>query len=258
MAWVRVETSVPRHHKFLKAGPAPSWLWLCGLAYCQEGLTNGFIPFEALPMLGVPKSAHRLAAALVSCGLWETADGGWRIHDYLEHNRSSEEVGEIKDKRREYGKLGGRPKKGSEKPPVKANEKPDAFTARNPSVAVAASDAVAVVGSVEGGLGETDPFGAFFAAYPESRRKGGYRVETLFSEALTRHGQTIGSLLIALDNHKRSEQWQTPKLIPGMDVWLSEKRWGQRLDPPKSGGTTTRTSGNLEAARRFIERGGAA
>lgn len=255
MAWVRVESSVPRHRKFLKAGPAPSWLWLCGLAYCQEGQTDGFIPFEALPMLGVPKSAHRLAASLVAAGLWETAEGGWRIHAYLEHNRSSEEIEEIKDKRREYGKLGGRPRKAS----VKANEKPDTFTPQNPSVVVAASVAAAVPVLKEGGLGETaDPFGVFHGAYPVSRRKGGYRVETLFSDALTRYGQTLASLLEALDNHTRSEQWQSPKLIPGMDVWLEEKRWNQRLDPPSSVGTTSRTAGNVEAARRFIERGGAA
>ena len=44
MAWVRIESSVARHKKFQQAGPAASWLWLCGLLYCQEGLTDGVIP----------------------------------------------------------------------------------------------------------------------------------------------------------------------------------------------------------------------
>lgn len=107
MAWIRVESSVSRNKKFVKAGPAPSWLWLCGLAYCQEGLTDGFIPAEALPYLGV-KNARQLAAHLVSAGLWEVAEGGWRVHDYLQHNKSAAEILGIKQDRRASGSSGGR------------------------------------------------------------------------------------------------------------------------------------------------------
>src|SRR3990167_8457002 len=110
MAWIKVESSVARNRKFVKAGPAPSWLWLCGLAYCQEGLTDGFIPSEALNYLGV-KNARPLAGHLVSAGLWDVVDGGWQVHDYLEHNRSASDVDAIRVKRGSGGKLGGRPKK---------------------------------------------------------------------------------------------------------------------------------------------------
>jgi 5-methylcytosine-specific restriction endonuclease McrA len=80
MAWMKVETSVSRNRKFVKAGPGPSWLWVCGLAYCQEGLTDGFIPTEALPYLGVPRhNVHRCARVLVANGLWVVTDGGWRV-----------------------------------------------------------------------------------------------------------------------------------------------------------------------------------
>ena len=40
------------------------------------------------------------------------------------------------------------------------------------------------------------------------------------------------ALMAALENHLSSAQWADPKLVPGMDTWLNEERWRQRLDPP--------------------------
>jgi len=108
MAHVRIETSVPRHRKFLAAGPAASWLWLAGCCYCNEGLTDGHIPAMALPTLGVP-GAVKLAHRLVEVGLWERDTDGWRVHDYLAHNRTADQVKSIRDARAAGGKLGGRP-----------------------------------------------------------------------------------------------------------------------------------------------------
>jgi len=107
MAWVRIESSVARHRKFQQAGPAASWLWLCGLAYCQEGLTDGVIPVEALPYLGV-KAPTKLAAALVTAGLWEACTDGWRVHDYLDWNQEASAIRRMHDDRRKAGSDGGR------------------------------------------------------------------------------------------------------------------------------------------------------
>jgi hypothetical protein len=80
---------------------------VCGLAYCQEGLTDGFIPLEALPYLGV-KSPSKHVSVLVKAGLWETCDGGWRVHDYLQHQKSATEIGRIVEWRQRAGAEGGR------------------------------------------------------------------------------------------------------------------------------------------------------
>lgn len=110
MAYMMVESSIRAHRKFLRAGPAASWLWLCGLGHCQDGLTDGFIAAEAIEFLGVKKPVP-LAKTLVEVGLWEEVPGGWRMHDYFDHNKPAEQVREIMRKRREGGKLGGRPPK---------------------------------------------------------------------------------------------------------------------------------------------------
>lgn len=107
MAHIQVEASVRTHRKFLQAGPAASWLWLCSVGYSQDGLTDGFIPFEALNYLGV-KAPQHLKAKLVEVGLWELADGGWQIHDYAKHNRTAAQVNGIKQAKRAAGAAGGR------------------------------------------------------------------------------------------------------------------------------------------------------
>lgn len=101
------------HDKFLTAGPAAAWLWLCGIGYCQDGLTDGFIPASAIDFLGV-KRPLPLVQRLVEVRLWDAVDGGWRVHDYLEHNKSGDEVRTTMRKRREGGHLGGRPRTSEE------------------------------------------------------------------------------------------------------------------------------------------------
>lgn len=114
MAYIVVEASVRTHWKFLAAGPAASWLWLCGLGYCQDGLTDGFIPKSAIEFLGV-KRAAKLAPKLVAARLWDIVppDTGWQMHDYLDHNKSAEAVRGLMRQRADWGKLGGRPKRTS-------------------------------------------------------------------------------------------------------------------------------------------------
>ena len=74
MAWVRIEDAVTEHRKHLKAGPAACWLWVCGIAYCQRQLSDGFIPDEAIPMIGVPKGVKPLVDRLVAVGLFEKVE----------------------------------------------------------------------------------------------------------------------------------------------------------------------------------------
>lgn len=113
MAYIVLEASVRTHPKFLAAGPEASWLWVCGLGYCQDGLTDGFIPETAIEFLGVKRPRH-LALKLVSVKLWEVVKGGWQMHDYFDHNKPADEVRRVMRARKEGGKLGGRPRKNLE------------------------------------------------------------------------------------------------------------------------------------------------
>jgi hypothetical protein len=110
MGWVRIDDNAPHHRKMLQAGPVACWLWVCGLAHCQRQLSDGFIPIEALPMLGVG-NWKKAAGFLVTAGLWHKAEGGYQIHDYLDYNFSAEEANERREakstSRADAGRIGG-------------------------------------------------------------------------------------------------------------------------------------------------------
>lgn len=90
MTWVRIDDCAPLHPKLLRAGPEAAWLWIAGLAYANRHVTDGAIPAEALaalyPVDGWTRAKLlRLAAHLVSVGLWVAREGGgWLIHGYDE------------------------------------------------------------------------------------------------------------------------------------------------------------------------------
>ena len=72
----------------------------------------------------------------------------------------------------------------------------------------------------------------FRDAYPEGRRVGGEKAKSAFRKAL--NGKvSLDDLLAAVAQHRRSEQWQNPALIPLMTTWLNQERWRQVLPEPK-------------------------
>jgi hypothetical protein len=225
--YVKVECSVPENHKFLKAGPAPSWLWVCGLCYCQRGLTNGFIPDAAVDYFPV-KNARRLAEHLVAAALWEKVESGWMVHDYLKHNKSAEQVRAGKDDKRHAGSIGGQASaEARRKHSATAGSQADVKQTANPigSVSVAGSGS-----AVE----EIDvSFFKFQQAYPDQGRRGGPQAEQLFFQAVTSGVVTVDAIMAALENHAKSEQWAVAKRVPSMLKWLTEQQWRTKLDPPK-------------------------
>jgi hypothetical protein len=90
--------------KILALGLDAMGLHAWSISYCDDLLTNGFVPLNALPQLPRIKQAVK---ALVDAGRWEVVDGGFRLHNYLRYNRSREKVVAERDAarmRRERGR----------------------------------------------------------------------------------------------------------------------------------------------------------
>lgn len=90
--WVKIAVGLREHPKVLEAGDDAGWLFVCSLMWSKEHDTDGAIPGYAVERLNGLKG-RRLAAAVhkvVAVGLWEVTDSGFRIHDYLDHQESSE------------------------------------------------------------------------------------------------------------------------------------------------------------------------
>ncbi len=96
MVWTKLDDGFPDNPKLLraiaKAGDVAGWLWVCGINYCNRHLTDGFIQAEVIPRILVHKRPLDVAAALVASGCWDVADGGYQVHDFLDHNPSRADV----------------------------------------------------------------------------------------------------------------------------------------------------------------------
>lgn len=229
----------------LKAGPAACWLWVCGIAHCQSQLTDGFISRNALPMIGVAGGTRvtRLAEILVNARLFDRGEDGYWVHDYLDHNPSrafvlAKRAEDAARKRPEPVRI-----------PVGIPKESNAPRARVPSHPIPSHP----IREEDHDRACDDDFERFKQAYPANRRQGGAQVEQAFLRALER--TTLEDMLSALEQQRRSEQWQTPKLIPLMTTWLHQQRWAQVLPEPQGFGATPQTAGNAAALQRFAAKG---
>lgn len=87
MAWVRIHDAAMTHPKLVGLNDKAFRLWIWGLSYSQQHLTDGYLPFIA-----VPRRLIRAVEDLKRERLWEAGDGGYWVHDYLDWNDSREVV----------------------------------------------------------------------------------------------------------------------------------------------------------------------
>lgn len=95
MAWVKLDTGIFRNPKVVTVGADAKLLYVAGICYAGDNLTDGLIPANALPILAAEatiRNAKKATAELVTAGLWIALDGGFEVHDYLEHNSRSGDV----------------------------------------------------------------------------------------------------------------------------------------------------------------------
>lgn len=96
MSWVRIHDGAFDHPKLVGLSDKAFRLWVWGLSYAQQHLTDG-----RLPLVAIPARLKRASADLTQGGLWDQSDGGYAIHDYLEWNESRAVVQQKRTEARE-------------------------------------------------------------------------------------------------------------------------------------------------------------
>jgi hypothetical protein len=89
VSWVRVDDGFTEHPKVIGLSDAAFRLHIHGMCYSARQLTDGLIPSQWLRGTGRKPKA---VLELVSAGLWDEIEGGYRIHDYLEYQVSRDQV----------------------------------------------------------------------------------------------------------------------------------------------------------------------
>ena len=113
MAWTRIDGLFLKNAKIQRAGVYGMALYLSGLIHCNNSMTDGFIDEALLPGLcgdAFQTVGKKSAKKLVEVGLWNKVEGGYVVNDFLDFNRSKDEIEEINQKRAEAGAKGGRKK----------------------------------------------------------------------------------------------------------------------------------------------------
>jgi hypothetical protein len=252
MAWVKLDDQFFRHPKVLAAGRDARDLYMVGLCYCAQGLTDGFIPSQAVRVLAAEAeidTGPASAARLVDVGLWEPIDGGYAIHDYHEYQPSKERVLATREARAEAGSRGGKqkasnlleqnasktlanPKQKSapypSRTPSRTQEdpKPEEETPPLPPEPVAPPDGGGRVRDISDlPAVHASRFDAFWEAYPKKVGKKSCQVWWGKRRPSAELTQTI---LDSIEAHKHGDQWQR-NFVKDPIRWLQEERWTDEI-----------------------------
>jgi hypothetical protein len=92
LPWVRLDSGFAHNPKVLTLAEDKKWqaiaCYVASLGYSGAQGSDGFLPKSCLVFI---HGTTRIAADLVSVGLWNGCPGGWEINGWLEYQGSSEE-----------------------------------------------------------------------------------------------------------------------------------------------------------------------
>lgn len=91
MTWVKLDDDFPEHPKVDRLSDAAFRLHVAAMCHCSRLLTDGYVGQERVSRL-VPRFRPAQVVELTDAGLWEPADCGWQIHDYLLYQPTAEKV----------------------------------------------------------------------------------------------------------------------------------------------------------------------
>lgn len=171
---------------------------------------------------------------MVTHRLWDLAEEGYRIHDYLHWNMSKKQYDSMKKALSKAGKKGMKSRwSGHSSSDNQGYNQPN-----NKSITLQSTskDSLKTLNSPKKGESERETdFEHFWLAYP--RPVGKKDARKAWTQAKDKPG--LSEILKALESAKQSEQWtkEGGKFIPHPATWLRQGRWD---DKPLANGHGTR------------------
>lgn len=118
MPWANLDDQFPKHPKVLPLSDAAFRLHVAGVCSCAQYLTDGEVQAEAVALL-VPRYKKATLDELIRRGQWHDMGQGcgtetcvrgesdaYVIHDYLQWNRSRQDVEAERERKRKAGRKG--------------------------------------------------------------------------------------------------------------------------------------------------------
>lgn len=123
MPFAALDDQFHSNPKIIAAGLDGAGLYARALSYCADYLTDGFVPGPWAR--SVAGRQRRAIDRLVNAGLWVTADGGFRVPDYLDYNPSKADIVKRREERAKAGRKGARKRWSGSKGHGKSHSKSD-------------------------------------------------------------------------------------------------------------------------------------
>jgi hypothetical protein len=101
MPWARLDDMLPVHPKIRALSDSAFRLYISAICWSSLHRTDGHVPSNQLRFVSDVRRSQQCVEQLLQAGLWETADGGWLIHDYLEYQPSAEKVRQDREAKRQ-------------------------------------------------------------------------------------------------------------------------------------------------------------
>jgi len=210
MPWANLDDHFHDNPKVLETPLPGVGLYAIGLSYCSAHMTDGFIPQAVVRGIRGWTTAARM---LTDRKLWEPVEGGFRVHDYLQWNRSRAQV--LADRaaaadRKRMSRRTPAGQNGRVRPESHPDVRPESqdpvrpesgrshtTPARDQSNPTQSNpDAAAVAASPEGGSGETSagfrPLGALLGKRPKTTTTAAAAIENLSDEARAAIAERLG------------------------------------------------------------------
>lgn len=106
--WFRLDEGFVEHKKVMDLSDRAFRLHVAGLCYATRNLTDGILSARAVKVVcALTAATRRHVVELRDGGLWLVRDDGYEIKDYLAYNPDAKTVKEIREARREAGRIGG-------------------------------------------------------------------------------------------------------------------------------------------------------
>jgi hypothetical protein len=103
---VNLDDAFTDHPKVAGLSDRAFRLHVSGICYSNRHLTDGLVPASVVPRL-VGGSHGKALVELIDRGMWRhVLDGAYEIHDYLDWNRSREQVLAERERRSKAGRKG--------------------------------------------------------------------------------------------------------------------------------------------------------
>lgn len=114
MSWVKLDDTFWSHPKLERLSDKAFRLYIRGLGYCSQHLTDGVIDVAGIRTLGQSSMSNKTISELTDAGLWIGGIGHYLVNDYLEYNPSRVDV--LERRRKEAEKKAAQRAKSNQHP----------------------------------------------------------------------------------------------------------------------------------------------